>query len=123
VTKLKDVVFRPAPRKVKWVTTALQTITPKHRDLQQISIWTLYPSFVCNAGVYTDVKGAVGEAGYGEWLDLDRFLVQLWESRSIRPKVACTPRQTRQELVDLIECLLPEITKRGIIDLVEHPLA
>jgi hypothetical protein len=118
------VVFRPKSWTVQWVTTALQTITPEHRDLQQISIETLYLHFVdlLGAGVYTDVRGAVGETGYGEWLELDCSLIQLWESRSIRPKIACTPRKTSQELVDFIECLLPEITKRGIIDLAERLL-
>ena len=30
VTKPKDVVFRPGSRRVEWVVTTLQTITPKH---------------------------------------------------------------------------------------------
>jgi hypothetical protein len=37
-TKLKDVVFQPKSWSVEWITTALRTITPKHRDLRQISI-------------------------------------------------------------------------------------
>ena len=117
-------VFQPEPGKIRGVTTALQTITHKHRDLQKISIWTRYPDFVhLGADVYTNVREAVGGTGHGEWLDLDRFLVQLWESHSIRPRIACVPGETRREMADLVEWLLPEIMKRGIIDLVEYPLA
>jgi hypothetical protein len=68
------------------------------------------------AGIDADVREEVGEAGYGEWLDLDRLLVQLWESRRIRLMAAFTKGQ---DMRSSIECLLPEITKRGMIDLVE----
>jgi len=39
-TKLKDAVFQLASRSpnVGWVTLALRTITPKHRNLRRISI-------------------------------------------------------------------------------------
>ena len=49
-------------------------------------------------------------------MDLDRLLVQFWDSRSIRPKVVTEKKGKR----DWAGYLLPEITKRGIIDLVEE---
>ena len=92
---------------------ALQNITPEHRDLRQISIRIPYhlPSFGAGIGEI------IGELACREWLELDHLLVQFWESRSIRPKVGCVrlgknPQRTEYS----IGCLLPEITKRGIVD-------
>ena len=54
-------------------------------------------------------------------MDLDRLLVEFWELRSIRPKITngSTPRNDEKKgfMIDCVGCLLPEITKRGIIDL------
>ena len=57
------------------------------------------------------------------WSDLDRLLVGFWESRSIRPKVMCPQPRTEDEgrVGDLAEYLLPELTRRGIMDIVEVP--
>ena len=117
-TKLKDVAFRPQSWTVEWVTTALKTIIPQHRDLQQISIRLSYPTVVSLNGINVDAAPweTVGEVGCREWLDLDHELVQLWESRLIRPRVAFVKEG---DVRDSIRSLLPEITKRGIIDLVE----
>jgi hypothetical protein len=117
-TKLKEVVFRPNSWSVEWITTALQTITAKHRDLRQISVRMCYPIVynLSGAGIDADVREAVGEAGYGEWLELDRLLVQLWESRRIHLMAVFTKGQNTGSSIG---CLLSEITKRGMIDLVE----
>jgi hypothetical protein len=117
-TKLKEVVFWPRQRSVEWVIMALQTITPEHQGLEQITIRT--PDYFALAAILPDFRNAVGEAQCGLWLDLDRLLVQLWESRSIRPKVVYT---TGQGKGDPIESLLPGITERRIVDLVECPSA
>jgi len=114
-TKLGDVVFRPTSLGIRWITMALQTITPEHRSLSQISIYV--PDYLAGAKVDANVKESIGEANFSQWLDLDHFLVQLWESRSVRPNVirAAVGRGMR----DCIGSLLPEITKRGMIDLVD----
>jgi hypothetical protein len=121
-TKIKDVVFQPISQSVEWITATLKTI-PKHRDLQEVSIYL--PSYVAITGVGRNASQVIGEENWGEWLDLDRLLVQFWESGSIRPKVVCPMRAKRgldpRHRVEY-RCLLPEITKRGIIDLVEPPL-
>jgi hypothetical protein len=114
-TKLKDVVFRPEPRRVEWVITALQTITPEHRDLRQISIHL--PYYLTLAVVLTNLRQTIGEAGFEKWLGLDHLLVQFWESRSIRPKIIS---MMNHGIGDHIGRLLPEITKRGVIDILEH---
>ena len=50
------------------------------------------------------------------------LLVKFWEPRSIRPNViVCTAvRKEGQVIRDRTESLLPEITKRGILNLVER---
>ena len=117
--KLKDVVFQPGLERVEWVIKALQTITPEHRDLLQLTIDI--PLNLTVAGFVANGEEAVGEQAHGQWLDLDRLLVQFWESRSIRPKVVYTMGFGMR---DFVESLLPEITKRGVanVDLVERPL-
>ena len=114
-TKLKDVVFRPNSRSVEWVVGTFRTITPKHQDLRQITIHM--PYYTVRTGRSGGIRHAIRKTNSGEWWDVDSLLVQFWESRSIRPKVICT---TKQGMEDSIGRLLPEITGRGIIDLVEY---
>jgi len=57
---------------------------------------------------------------HGEWMDLDRLLVQFWESHLTDPKVIRMAWEGRKpDVRGYVECLLPELTKRGVIDLVE----
>jgi hypothetical protein len=51
-----------------------------------------------------------------QWLDLDRLLVQLSESRSIRPRFMSRGEGAGDQMGDL----LPEMTKGGMIDLVDY---
>ena len=117
-TNLRDLVFRPESQSAEWITMALQTITPEHRDLQRISIHMPYYLTLLGVGV----GKFLGEATCREWSDLDRLLVQFWESRSIRPRVGCVRLGQKQQSTEYcIGCLLPEITKRGIFDsLLDH---
>jgi hypothetical protein len=117
VTKLKDVAFHPASLSVKWIATTLKTIS-KHRDLREISIHL--DSYVGIVGVGGNIMQVIGEEIWEEWLDIDRLLVQFWESSWIRPKVVVLMQiagawNTRCGVG--YERLLPEITERGIIDL------
>ena len=116
-TKLRNASFVPAFLNVKWITLALQTITPKHRDLRLICIHL--PSDRVFTGTSLNARQIIGGGVYSQWLTLDRVLVQLWESRSVRPKITYIPSPEKKEIRELMECLLPEMTKRGIIDLVE----
>jgi len=110
-TRLRDLIFQPGSQRVKWITMALQTITPEHRDLRRISIQVHYAFIYYGMGF----REFIGEVACREWLDLDRLLVQLWESRSIRPRVGSRGMEWDSTL-QFIGCLLPEITKRGIVD-------
>jgi len=112
-TKLREAVFRHGSKNVEWITMALQTITSEHRDLRQISV---YVPFHLTGG---DIRQHIGEVPFGWLSDLDGLLVQLWESRSIRPTVGCVRQGGQEQSVEYpIGCLFPEATKRGIIDLV-----
>ena len=118
-TKLGDVLFDSfSSWNVEWMTLTLQTITPNHRNLRQISIYLDY-----DYDWVQDVREAIGEA-VCEWLALDRVLVQLWESYSIRSKIKYSrvwrrEKREEKEVGEFVGCLLPETTKKGIIDLVE----
>ena len=86
-TKLRDVVFRPVSMRVEWITLALQTVGHEHQDLRQFFI-RFHPSL--NSTPFgQDIRQCMGEGVLEESLDLDRILVHLWESRSIRPSLVC----------------------------------
>ena len=117
-TRLKDVTFRVDLPGIEWITAALRTVTPKHRELRQISISVKYYSVDVLLGL--DVEQIVGEQTPGQWPELDCLLAQLWESHSIRPKILCYGLSLKEEIMsDLVGCLLPEVTGEGIIDLVD----
>ena len=118
VTKLKDAAFGPGLWDVEWITMTLQTIAPAHRDLRQISIYIPYRS----DDLGRHFTQTIEEAILRQWLALDRLLVQLWESHSIRPRVAHLKSEEEEEnewMRECIEGLLPEMTGRGIIELAE----
>jgi len=116
-TKLQDVVFRLGSLKVGWVTLALQTVTPKHRDLRRITIDAL-PYLTQCINVDLDIRTSIGEGVFGQWLDLDCLLVHLWESRSIRLRLIQTWKMGNGNVEVCIASLLPKMMKRGPIDLV-----
>ena len=107
-TKLNQLVFQCNWPTVKWVIMLLQTANSK--DLRQITV-RLNPR---NFGhvVYETIRR--------EWGDLDRLLVQLWTSHSIRPKVTWGPRPGREDMRAYVSRLLPELDRRGLVDLVEY---
>ena len=109
--KLKDLAFRWRGLSVKWVAVTLQTVESK--KLQQI---TIHPFEI------TRLENLAKEMVHREWHDLDRLLVQFWTSLSIRPQVVYEQAEGRKDLRDYSPSLLPELTRRGLVDLVENPL-
>jgi len=83
--KLKELVFLVESRGADWITMALRTIVPEHRTFQRITIYLPYDLGLTGSGA--NVRRIAGELVFGQWLELDRLLVQLWESRSIRPRI------------------------------------
>jgi len=107
-TRLRDVVFRPGVLSVEWITLALQVVTCKHQDLRRISVDVPY-HLAC-------IRQAIGEEIFEQWSDLDRILVRLWESLSIRPNVRWTKGRWEGDRVgDCIGRLLPEMARRGTV--------
>lgn len=73
-TKLKDAVFFLTSPNVEWITVALQTITPEHRHLRQISIRVLYNLALTEVGAdIRQVIPTIGEPFLDQWLCLDRL--------------------------------------------------
>jgi len=124
--KLNEVVFGVGILSAVWMTLALKTITPAHRDFHDITIHVSeYLPSIANPTSLRETLGELFyESFYGQWMDLDQLLVQFWESRGIRPKVGCiVPKKGKVAMFEHTECLLPEIlpeiTKRGIVELVD----
>ena len=112
-TKLKEVIFRSVPCHVKWVAVGLRTITSAHKDLREVSI--IIPFLA------TPIDRYFGEGTYRQWTDLDRVLIQLWQSYSVRTKLVYAARggpEAGERVCEFIRNLLPETMKGGAIDLV-----
>ncbi|KAF9789223.1 hypothetical protein BJ322DRAFT_1017929 [Thelephora terrestris] len=88
---------------------ALKTLTYKHSDLQKVSI---YMDHYC--GEPSNVRQAIGEEIYNQWMDLDRVLVRLWESNAIPTQIIYTTSRGKEAGHEYVRGLLPEMTKRGI---------
>ncbi|KAF9644816.1 hypothetical protein BDM02DRAFT_843045 [Thelephora ganbajun] len=112
--KLRDVILRPRFLNVAWIAMALQTVSTKHRDLRRISIAVYYDLLALS-------DANVGQAIRVQWVNLDRILVQLWESYGIHPKIVCSVVGEEKEdaIREYIRGLLPETTGRGIIERVD----
>ena len=103
-TRLKNVELRwDTP--VQWITRTLQTA--KSQCLRRVTIFAP-PSFTNSA------QGTLHQ----EWEELDHVLVQLWTSRSIRPKFKYKETSESDDTGTKLRDLLPELTRRGIIDVV-----
>ena len=103
-TKLKDLEFHCC-RSTQWVTTMVRTA--KSGSLQKIAV-------ISSAATAIRIEEEV----YWEWQDLDHLLLQLWTSRSIRPKVVYKRGRREDGTGDVVSRLLPELTKRGVVEVV-----
>ena len=105
-------MFRCGTTCCGWIVATLETITPKHRNLRIF----LHAPYVYG---YQETHPGVVEAGNPgvRWPDLDHFLIQLRESHSIFLNVVCP--QPGEEAKGWVEYLLPEVTKRGSVELKE----
>ena len=106
--KIKDLVFHCDHTHTQWITRVLQTV--ESENLQRI---TLRPD------IYTFVT-TIQEATYQEWWELDRLLVHFRTSRSICPKLVFEMDLDKEDLRGCALSLLPEVTRRGLVDLVRY---
>ena len=105
-TKLKYLKFLWGGSTVRWITTTLQTV--KSKNLQRISL--------CRDGVLPEM---IREEFHQELKDLDHLLVQFWITHSIRLQVTYVVGKGMEDLRDCVSSLLPELTRRGLVDLVK----
>ena len=106
--KLEDITFLCTRLGIHWVVAALRTVESK--NLRQI---TIHPHFRVN-------RSLTSTSAQWEWDNLDQLLVQFWTSHSIRPRFAYSPDSGGKNLKDWTPSLLPELTLRGLVDLVEY---
>lgn len=105
-TTRKTVALGWDKQSIRWVATTLQTV--KSRGLRQITIRS-----------EIIIENPSSDTALREWLDLDRFLSQLWTFHPIPLKIVHESECPRCGLGDLAPVLLPELTGRGIVDFVE----
>jgi hypothetical protein len=112
-TRLKEVVFRLGGTLDVQIDIALKTLTSKHRDLQRVSIHI--PIRAPSIDDPVAIRGAVDK----QWMDLDRALIRLWETNAIPTQVIYTTEEGKEEGREYIGGMLPEMTKRGILEAVD----
>ena len=107
-TKLERVAFLCKDPNVQWIVTTLLTAGTK--NLQSVSI-TLSHRVI--------LRALTVESIHQGWLDLDRLLVQFWTSHSLRLKLMYEWIETGKDLNEAVGLVLPELTRRGIVDVVK----
>ena len=105
--RLREVVLRLRYLNDAWAGPTLKTLTSEHKDLQLISICISIYEYEIETETHI------------LWVDLDHALVQLWESKAITIRVTYNTDEDEAEAREFVEQLLPEVTRRGIVELVE----
>jgi hypothetical protein len=105
--RLKEVSFRFTSLDNVCAVMTLKTLTSDHRCLRKVSIYI-------TLGDYPDVK-QMSEETRGQWMDLDRLLVQLWEVNAVQTWVMCHTRWGRDEAYGHTERFLPGLTNRRMV--------
>ena len=106
LAKLEEVVLEWGIQDAQWIATTLETAESK--NLRKITLHS--HGFIEVPFPETHLRG---------WRDLDRLLLQLWTLRSVRLKITFKKGTEGRDLGSLGSMLLPELTGRGAIDLVE----
>lgn len=107
--QLRDVEFICEKSDVRWITEVLRTA--EIRNLKSVSV--VMSHFVALHALRLDAV----DLG---WPNLDRLLAEFWTLNSLRLRVTCWPRDGWRDPEGDMARLLPESTKRGIVDLVKH---
>ena len=112
-TELRGAHFLISSLGVGWITRALQTITHNYRDFRHIS----FDISDINSLTHVDIRRDTRVPAFSQWSELDRLLVQFWDTRSIRLEINYYALGEKWEKMDgLAKGLLPEMAKRGLID-------
>lgn len=116
-TRLKEVEFNLTQIEVVWIAMALKTLTYKNRDLREILLHIFVESSPEDEP--DNVREPIGDEVHKQWVDLDQVLVQLWESNAIHTKVIYPTRREEEETREYIGTLLPEMVRRGIVEMMD----
>ena len=114
-TRLKDICF-VSDLYPHWISSTLRTLAPNHQNLQicvdlPSGFDYLEPEEPIDALKYREF---IGEVTYSVWLELDHFLVQLWESNLARTEVTYrTAGFNAEDTRNCIESLFPKLLKSG----------
>ena len=114
-TKLKELKLHFQDLAVAWIASTLKTITSKHMDLREVLITG---QALFSSTDWSTNAAAVGDSTRTQWVDLERIIIQLWESHSVRTKVKYYSMR-REESNELMRDLLPEATRKGVVELVD----
>ena len=67
------------------------------------------------------IRKSIRELAFNKWSELDRLLIQFSDTHSIRLKVSYNVLRDEWKKIEVwVRCLLPEMTKRGLIDSMEQ---
>jgi len=111
-TRLREVGFRLLDPYDVWAGSTLKTLTPNHKDLWRISIHMVIRE-------HANLQQIFGIDICDSWADLDHTLIQLWESNAVTTRVTYATGGDKTEARKFVEQLLPEMTRRGIVELVD----
>lgn len=92
----------------------------RHRNFREVSVHVSFQtSSLCLDG-RPDFRGTAEEETRRQWMDLDRVLDQLCESRGIGAMVWYHPTGVLGETITEIGDLFPRMMKRGSIGMVDR---
>ena len=113
-TRLKEVSLS-SDLHPQWITATLRTLTPNHQNvLLCVELPLTFDDLDPDPIDALEFRGIIGEAAYFGWLELDYFLVRLWESKFgcteiIYYLAAISVKDTRS----CMESLFPKSLKSG----------
>ena len=103
-----------------WAAMVLKTPTSKPTDFRKDSIHIPIPTPPVDAPV--SVKQSIGEETHEQWMDLNHILVRLWESSGVHTHILYTTEEEKREACKYIGALLPGMTKKGIVEMVDDDI-
>jgi hypothetical protein len=115
-TRLESLTFRPWTMDVEWVIRTLNTIPGDHGNIKIRLVYDILRVKLPASGL--EFANAVSPTILGQWLRLDKLIVQLWESSKIPTNVLChDPREgwLAWGVGVATGTLLPEATRRGVV--------
>ena len=104
----------------QWITATLRALTPNHQNVHIcVELPAMFDDLDPEPIDARKYRGFIGEAAYFGWLELDYFLVRLWESKFGCTKIIYTVSwMSTEDARDCIESLFPKSLKSGAAKLI-----